>query len=248
MLYRSTSIFTPFPRLIAAESTRHGGVSPAPYHTLNLGINTDDAEAHVQENRQRFFQAIGAGQMPLASSYQVHGKAVLAAEQPGRYEGYDALITNRPGLLIGVTVADCAPILVYDAANQALAAIHAGWKGTAAGIVREALQAMAQRYGTRGIDCYAYIGTCIDGHHYEVDEKVARHFDGSCKWPGRTNEKWQVDLKAANKMQLLAFGIPEAHVEVSPFSTFIHGEDYFSHRRENGLTGRMLAVIGMAPQ
>ena len=107
---------------------------------------------------------------------------------------------------------------------------------------------MAQRYGTRGGDCYAYIGTCIDGHHYEVDEKVARHFDGSCKWPGRTNEKWQVDLKAANKMQLLAFGIPEVQVEVSPFSTFIHGEDYFSHRRENGLTGRMLAVIGMAPQ
>jgi YfiH family protein len=245
MLYRQPALFAAFPQLIAAESTRHGGLSPAPYHSLNLGINTDDAPAQVEENRHRFFQAIGAGALPLASSYQVHGKAVLIAEQAGRYEGYDALVTDQRGLLIGVTVADCAPILVYDAQNRAVAAIHAGWKGTAAHIVRETLLVMAQRFGTRGADCWAFIGTCIDGANYEVDETVAGHFDGACKWPGRQPGKWQLDLKAANKMQLLAFGIPEAQMEISPFSTFIHGEDYFSHRREDGRTGRMLAVIGM---
>jgi polyphenol oxidase len=246
MLYRQPAIFASFPRLIAAESTRHGGVSPAPYDSLNLGLNTADEHANVAENRRRFFQSIGAEALPLASSYQVHGKAVLYAVQPGRYEGYDAIVTDQPGLLIGVTVADCAPILVYDAQNRALAAIHAGWKGTAAHIATEALQLMARRFGTQGADCYAFIGTCIDGENYEVDEAVAGHFEGACKWQGRHPGKWQVDLKAANKMQLLAFGIPDAQVEVSPFSTFQHGGDYFSHRREQGRTGRMLAVIGMA--
>ena len=240
-------IFQQFPGLIAAESTRHGGVSPAPYASLNLGVNTEDDESHVAENRRRFFQALGLSEEQLTSSYQVHDNKVLLAEKPGRHEGYDAIITRQKGVIIGVTMADCTPILVYDARNQAVAVVHAGWKGTAKQIVLEALDAMAFHFGTQASDCHAYVGSCIDGGHYEVDENVAQHFGAEHKWPGQAPGKWQVDLKSANRAQLLAFGVPEGQIEISPYSTFMDNEHYFSHRRENGTTGRMLAVIGMKP-
>ncbi|MCB0571675.1 MAG: peptidoglycan editing factor PgeF [Phaeodactylibacter sp.] len=245
MLFRSPSIFDRFEGLAAAESTRHGGVSTAPYATLNLGINTGDEQAQVAENRRRFFHALGLSDSQLAFSYQVHDDKVLLAEKPGRHEGYDAIITRRKGLVVGVTIADCTPILIYDALNHAVAAIHAGWKGTAKQVVAAALHAMARHFGTKADDCYAYIGTCIDGHNYEVDEKVARFFTAEHKWAGRAPGKWQLDLKSANKAQLLAFGIPEGQIEVSPYSTFADNEHYFSHRREEGTTGRLLAVIGL---
>ena len=144
-------------------------------------------------------------------------------------------------------MADCTPILVYDARNQAVAAIHAGWKGTSQQIVLEALNAMALHFNTRATDCHAYVGTCIDGDNYEVDDQVAQYFELAHKWPGQAAGKWQVDLKSANKAQLLAFGVPDGQIEISPYSTFMDNEHYFSHRRENGTTGRMLAVIGMKP-
>lgn len=247
MLFRTPSIFNQFEGLIAAESTRLGGVSPAPYASLNLGTNTDDDDANVAENRRRFFQALGLSAGQLVSSYQVHDNKVLLAERPGRHEGFDAIITRQKGLVAGITVADCTPILVYDARNQAVAAIHAGWKGTAKQIAAEALNAMALHFGARAADCYAYIGSCIDGDNYEVDEQVARFFAAEHKWPGRAPGKWQLDLKSANKAQLLAFGIPEGQIEVSPWSTFADNEHCFSHRRENGMAGRMLAVIGIVP-
>lgn len=128
--YTSPAIFSGFSEVITAESTRHGGVSPAPFTSLNLGINTADEAANVDENRRRFFSAIGASAYAFASSHQVHGTEILYATEAGRYMGHDALITNKPGLLVGVTVADCVPILIYDPAHKAVAAIHAGWRGT----------------------------------------------------------------------------------------------------------------------
>lgn len=142
LLYYKPALFTSFQRLIAAESTRQGGISPAPFASLNLGINTDDDAANVDENRSRFFSAIGAGNYPFASSLQVHGTEILQVTEAGRFTGYDALITNKPGLLIGVTVADCVPILIYDQQQQAIAAIHAGWRGTAGGIAAKTLARM----------------------------------------------------------------------------------------------------------
>ena len=111
LVYRSPALFFSFPNLIAAESTRHGGVSPTPFASLNLGINTADAPANVEENRRRFFAAIDAQTEQFASSHQVHGTEILYAMEAGRFDGYDALITDKPGLLIGVTVADCVRFL-----------------------------------------------------------------------------------------------------------------------------------------
>lgn len=245
-LYRSPVLFSGFPELIAAESTRHGGISPTPFTSLNLGINTDDDVANVDENRRRFFRAIGANAYPFASSHQVHGNEVLYATESGRYTGYDALVTDKPGLLIGVTVADCVPVLVYDPVHKAVAAIHAGWRGTAGGIVTKTLARMQQQFGTEAERCYAYIGTCIDECTFDVGPEVAEQFDGAFKRAVADSNKSFVDLKAANAHLLLTAGIPATQLEISPFSTVLHNDTYFSYRAEKGQTGRMLAVIGVA--
>ena len=239
------AIFRAFPGLIAAESTRHGGVSPPPYASLNLGFHTDDRPENVLENRRRFLAALGISPDNLATAHQVHGNKVLIARQPGHYEGYDALITDQKGIFVAVGTADCTPILVYDPVREAVAAIHAGWRGTAQQVAQAALLAMQAAFGTQPGDCHAYIGACIDQDHYEVDENVARHFASEHKREDAARGKWFVSLKEANEAQLLETGIPEEQIEVSPYSTWTHNEDYFSHRKENGATGRMLAVIGL---
>jgi YfiH family protein len=246
-VYRIPSVFAPFNSMIAAESTRHGGVSPAPFASLNLGINTDDDPANVKENRQRFFCGIGADTFGFASSHQVHSIEVLNTDEAGRFDGYDALITNRPGLLVGVTVADCVPILIYDSEHRAVAAIHAGWRGTVGGIVTRVLSAMHQQFGTLGAQCYAYVGTCIDETTFEVGEEVAGQFEPTFVQVNPHSQKRCANLKAANVSLLNGSSIPAAQIEVSSFSTVLNNSDYFSHRAEGGQTGRMLAVIGMHP-
>ncbi len=245
ILYRPPAILASFPNLIAAESTRHGGISPAPFDSLNLGINTTDTPENVAENRRRFFDAIGAGAHSFAYANQIHGTDILYATEAGRFDEYDALITNQPGLLIGVTVADCVPILIYDQAHQAVAAIHAGWRGTVGGIVTKTLTLMQQQFGTVAGSCYAYVGTCIDECSFEVGPEVAEQFAPTYKQTKSGTGKVYVDLKGANVACLTSFGIPPKQIDVSPFSTVINNNDYFSYRAENGQTGRMLAAIGL---
>lgn len=244
-LFRQPDLFKPFPGLIAAESTRHGGVSRPPYHTLNLGKHTDDHPDAVLENRQRFCTALGIAPNQLAWSKQVHGAAVRHVTAPGGAEGFDALITQTPGVVLAVSVADCTPVLVFDLVHRAVAAIHAGWRGAAAGIVGKALEAMSEQFGTRGADCVAYVGTCIDECSFEVGDEVAAEFDDGFKRFDSERNRFFVDLKKACAGQLRAFGIPADQIEVSPYSTVLHNEHYFSHRKEGGVTGRMMAVIGV---
>lgn len=243
-MFRRPAIFKRFPNLTAAESTRHGGVSPAPYASLNLGKNTGDDVANVVENRRRFCAALGYAPERMAWSKQVHEDKIRLVTQPGGAEGFDALMTDRAGILLAVSAADCTPILIYDAKNKAMAAIHAGWPGTAAGIAEKTLQGMAAQFGTKGADCFAYVGTCIDECSFEVGEEVAVKFAPTFKRFDAVKGKFFVDLKKANAAQLLAFGIPANQIDISPFSTVLNNDDYFSHRKEKGVTGRMLAVIG----
>lgn len=243
--FRTPALFAAFPALLAAESTRHGGISRAPYTSLNLGINTDDDPAHVAENRRRWLDHWHLTEQQLASSYQVHGTAVQVVTEAGRTTGFDALITNVPGLMVGVTVADCTPVLVFDTRNKAVAAIHAGWRGTVGGIVTNALHEMQAQYGTQPADCLAYVGTCIDACSFEVGAEVSRQFAATRVTNDPVTGNTMVDLKQANADQLRNFGLTDAQIEVSPYSTVLNNSDYFSHRLERGLTGRMLAIIGV---
>lgn len=245
LLYRKPKQFSLFESLVAAESTRHGGISTEPYASLNLGLYTGDDPAAVVENRRRFFSSLSIDPVRTAGSHQVHGNEVLVAFAPGQYEGYDGLVTNRRDLFLTITVADCTSILLYDPVRQAVGAVHAGWRGTTLQIVAKALLTMYESFGSQPADCYAYIGTCIDECSYEVDADVADHLPPPFKRWDEERGKFFIDLKEANRHQLLAAGLPAPQIEISPFSTFLNNEDYFSHRKEKGHTGRMLAVIGM---
>lgn len=243
--FRRPAVFALFEKIVAAESTRHGGVSPAPFASLNLGKSTDDAPANVAENRRRLCTALGFAPRQLAWSKQVHEDKTCVVTAPGGTEGFDALVTNVPGILLAVSMADCTPILIYDLKNNAIGAVHAGWPGTAAGIVGKTLRRMAEQFGTQGADCFAYIGTCIDECSFEVGEEVAVKFDAGFKRFDPEKRKFFVDLKKANTAQLLAFGVPATQIEISSYSTVLNNDDYFSHRKEKGSTGRMMAVIGL---
>ncbi len=239
------TVFSAFATLVAAQSTRHGGVSPVPFASLNLGLSSGEERKQVVENRQRFFNSLGFTSSEIALSFQVHDDKILVTDQPGNYEGYDAIITRQKKVFVGVSVADCTPILIYDADNEVVAAIHAGWKGTVKQIAAQTLQVMQQNFGSQPQACFAYIGTCISECAFEVDADVADNFDPAFKrWDSEKN-KFFVDLKRANATQLRKAGIPERQIEISPFCTVAQNQDYFSYRKEGKRSGRMLAVIGM---
>lgn len=238
------SIFKDQP-IKAAQSTRLGGISLPPYDSMNLGMSVNDLKENVIKNRELFFGDSGIALHQLVISKQIHDNKVYVANAAIITEGYDALITNKPNVFLAISIADCTPILIYDTKNKAVAAIHAGWKGTVAEIVTNTLQKMQETYGTDGSDCKAYIGACIGYTNFEVGEEVAQHFDTAFKKFDEQKQKWFVDLKSTNKKQLLDFGLIDENIEVSPYCTVKDENLFFSHRRDKGLSGRMMVTIGI---
>lgn len=181
----------------------------------------------------------------LATARQVHSTRCLYVASPGRAGEGDALITDRPGLLLGVRTADCVPVLVADPDHRAVAAIHAGWRGLVAGILSRALEAMSRRFGTESRPLMAAIGPAIGPCCYEVGPEVAVQF--SELFPGREdlNRRTRIDLREAARRQLAAAGVPERQIWVAALCTGCRSEDFYSWRREGRHTGRMLSVIGI---
>lgn len=234
------SIFQNIPGLVAGVSTRHGGLSEAPYSSLNLGVHTDDSPKVIEQNLALFCQDLGISTTDLARSYQVHGDKIWVTGRAGYQSGFDAMVTVQPGVFAGVGIADCTPILLADPVTRICAAIHAGWKGTVAQIVHKTAKRMIENRGSNPTDILAYIGPCISLAHFEVGDEVAAQFDSAYKT--RKGAKWHVDLKAANAAQLQSLGIQQ--IEIDPACTVENNADFFSHRTEKGMTGRMLALIG----
>jgi len=239
------TLFRAYPHLVVAESTRHGGHSAAPYYSQNLGLYTEDAPERVRMNRNNFFAALGFRADQVAGARQVHGSRVLRVMEPGEYDGYDALITNHKDILLSITIADCCPVLLYDPVHGAVGAAHAGWRGTTEGVVGKMEAAMRDFYGTKASECLVYLGTSISQDAYEVDADVADHFAERYKRWDPSTKKYYLDVAAANVDQLLQLGVPRDQIARSPYCTSQDYEHFFSHRREQGKTGRSLAVIGM---
>ena len=240
------SIFDGLAGLVAGQSTRRGGVSASTYDSLNLGSSTDDDLSNVTENKKRFCESLGFTVEQVVRSHQIHSDQILIASQGGSYEGYDALVTQEPNLLLVVSTADCVPILLYDPINEVCAAIHAGWKGTVLKIVSKTVAMMEQHFGSIPANMKAYIGACIDHCHFEVGPEVLEKFE--TKYISKIDEKsgkGYVDLKASNQAQLLAAGLTSSNIETSPYCTFDDAHRFFSHRRDRGKTGRMWSVIGI---
>lgn len=230
-------IFSHIPQLVAGISTRHGGVSSQAYQSLNLGVHTDDDPSAITQNLSLFCSDLGIAPESLARSYQVHGSEIWTSVAPGYESGYDAIVSTTPGIFAGVGIADCCPILLADPVKQTAAAIHAGWKGTVAQIVAKTASSMITD-GSNPSDILAYIGPCISLAHFEVGDEVAEQFE----LKEQRGARWHVDLKATNAAQLHALGVTQ--IEISDYCTVANNDVFYSHRKEQGITGRMLAVIG----
>ncbi len=239
---------------VHAVFTRHGGVSPAPWASLNVGGTVGDDPARVRENRQRAFIAVGRDPASIHDVWQVHGAAVAIAEAPrpmdSPYRQADVLLTDRPGVTLFMRFADCTPILLYDSQRRVVGLVHAGWQGTVKGAARAAIQAMQSRFGSRPQDVWAGIGPAIGPDHYEVGADVVKQvrlaFGENSLNVLRLNERsgrYHFDLWEANRIWLQAAGVQQ--VEVAGLCTACHVEDWYSHRAEGGRTGRFGALIAL---
>lgn len=244
-MFHKPLIFSHLDELIAIETTRLGGVSPAPFEGLNLGRSSGDEPENVTENKRLLAEALGISPDQFVTGHQTHGDEIFVAKKAGNFNGFDAKITNERGIFLTVTVADCVPILIFDKKNKAVAAIHAGWRGTVAGLVGKTLQRMKTEFGTSGEHCLAWVGTCIGVDDFEVGDEVAALFSEKLKVWDAARGKFRVDLKAANRDQLLEFGLLDKQIEVSRFTTIADNDRFYSFRKEGPVTGRFWGLIGM---
>lgn len=225
-----------------AFSTRSGGVSEGNYRGLNLGKSAGDDLEKVEENRSRFLAALQlAG--PLHVGHQVHGNSFNVAPLEHGSIG-DVVLANQPGLPIGVFVADCVPILLEDRRSGAVAAVHAGWRGTAQRAVSVAVTAMLTQFGSDPADLYAAIGPSIRGCCYQVGEAVIEalgDFPDPTAFVRVEDSCFYLDLQEANRQLLVEAGV--GGVALSGMCTACEPDRFFSFRRDGERSGRMLAVI-----
>lgn len=242
------------PCSVQGFTTRHEGVSRTPYNSLNLGTNTLDPPHNVEGNRSLLARAFDISLEALVTVRQVHGNDILVIDE--RNEDYshflsvesDAIITSQKGVMIGICVADCAPILLLDQEKQVIAAVHAGWQGTAAKLVTKTVAGMKSIFECDPRNLQAVIGPCIGKCCYEVDTPVKQAFSLSgIPWNSFAEEtsegKWRLDLAAANRDLLLVAGVPAEAIQVSDMCVSCHRELFFSYRRDGGETGRQMGFI-----
>jgi polyphenol oxidase len=261
------------PWLVHGFSTRPGGASDSHGEkVLNLGAVEWDTRENVEENKRRFQAALSAPDLTLICLHQIHSDVVRSFEAvPAKQCKGDASATNRAGLLLGVRTADCAPVLVVDPNKCVVAAIHAGWRGTLQRIVTKTIGQMQMEFDCRPQDLLAAIGPTIGGCCYEVGTEVGSAFAAKfanaseffdelrtgdepnpLQWlnmmpPGHQPppNKVLLDLKKANRLQLLEAGIREENIFVTELCTSCDVDRLFSYRKQGPASGRLMGVVGI---
>ncbi len=230
-----------------AFMTRKGGVSLPPYDSLNISPHTGDREDHVWENRSRIASTFHLSVKNLVLLHQVHQDRALVLKDPisslPPMLDYDALITNVPGLCLGIRSADCIPILLVDPQKKIVAAIHAGRQGTGLQIAPKVLRTLETGFGCAPDDLLAAIGPGVEACCYEIDEHVFMPaFEPYATYKG--DGRWDLDLAAMNISQLEGAGVQSQNIFHVNVCTRCHSDLFFSYRRE-GKTGTQLSFIGM---
>lgn len=234
--------------------TRQGGVSQGQWASLNMGLTVGDNPAHVQQNKQAAFDLMGRDMRGFGDSWLVHGTNVIVYDQPGLpnedSEAYraDIVLTNHPDVTLFMRVADCVPLILYDPVKRAVGLVHAGWQGTVQKAAGAAVKAMERRYGSRPADLQVGIGPSIGPQKYEVGDNViaavqeAFEADAKDLLP-KYGESTHFDLWAANELTLREAGVTQ--VERADLCTATQLDDWFSHRAEQGKTGRFGLLVGL---
>lgn len=242
--------------VVAFSTTRHGGVGEGNYASFNINPYCGDTAEHVVANRQLLAAELSVDERRIILPHQTHGIATriidsefLALPESARIaqlEGIDALLTDVSGVCIGVSTADCIPVALYDADHHAVAAVHAGWRGTLARIVMKTIADMRLAYHTDPKRLKAVIGPGISRKNFEVGDEVYDAFkDAAFDMASITSreEKWHIDLPLCNRLQLLQAGVAEENIVLSGVCTFDSVDDYFSARRLGTSSGRIYTGI-----
>lgn len=239
-LIHTPAIFGQFPNVRAGLTLRAKEDEP---YSNNMSLSVGDDPERVLANRARLSRRLGFEPDRLAMQQQVHGCGIADVADGYRPGESDAMITSRPGWLLAASVADCIPILIYDAVNHVVAAVHSGWRGTRAGVLPATLERMQSEYscGLQGL--WLYIGASAGQCCYEVGEDVAGAFETRFSRP-LGGGKHLFDNRGVVLDQALAAGIPSGQIELDPRCS-ICGDGFHSYRRDGTRSGRMLGVIGM---
>lgn len=230
-----------------AFTTRIGGVSPAPYASLNLGLSSGDRQANVATNRARALDAFGSHADQCCAFHQIHSARVVRAKATYFEEEADASISDDPSLTLIVSTADCAPILFHDPVQGVVAAAHCGWRGTVKGMVNAVLDMFAD-YGSHMENVHAAIGPGISRPNYQVGAEVIKAFT-EAGFPETIYEpdgtgRYLLDVAAANRYLLERRGV--GNIWQSEMCTYADPTRFYSHRRDKGRTGRHWALIKLA--
>lgn len=230
-------------RVHAAMTLRTGGVSAAPYETLNLGVHVGDDPAAVTENRRRVREALRLPSEP-AWLEQIHGTDVANLDDTSA-PAADAAVTHRPGRVCAIQVADCMPVLFAARDGSAVGAAHAGWRGLAGGVLEATVTALGQPAG----NLVAWLGPAISQRNFEVGDEVRAAFiahdrGAEAAFVRNARDRWQCDLYTLARQRLTALGI--AHISGGEHCTYADTTRFFSYRRD-GRCGRMAALIWLDP-
>ncbi|KOP64155.1 multicopper polyphenol oxidase [Bacillus sp. FJAT-18019] len=254
--------------LTAGFTGRKGGVSLAPYDSLNLAFHVGDRPEDIVENRRRTAAAIGFSLDDWTCGEQVHGVRIGVVREGDRgrgsldrasaFQDTDGLITNVPGVLLTSFYADCVPLYFWDPVTGAVGLAHAGWKGTLGGIAEEIVRSMAAEYGSQPQHIHAAIGPSIGECCYEVDDRVMDHVRNSgngllisdevtksALYLDKGDGKYMLNLKEINRDIMIKAGILTEHIECTSWCTSCNHDLFFSYRKDGGTTGRMASWIGM---
>ena len=231
--------------------TRHGGVSKQPWSELNVGGTVGDDVQAVRQNHQIMYDSLNVTAQNACTSWQVHGADVVMVDKPIHSRKWvaraDGIMTNNPDTPLVMRYADCVPLLFHDPVKKVIGLAHAGWRGTVQGMGKNMILAMQNAYGSKANDIQVVIGPSISAEKFQVGEEVVSaveaHFGtlaGLMKRDPHDGTAY-VDLWEANRRDLHTIGVE--NIEMSGICTYQTTEDFFSHRAENGKTGRFGVVM-----
>lgn len=242
----------------AFSTTRQGGYSQGNYGQFNINRYCGDKTETIAQNRQALCQLLQIDNRCLLMPHQVHLTEIATIdsdflgldddERLQRLEGVDAIMTDRACVCVGVSTADCIPVLLYDGVHHAVCAIHAGWRGTVSRIVEKAVKAMMETYGSQPDDIQAQIGPGISLDSFEVGDEVYDAFAQAgfdMAAISQKQAKWHINLPACNRLQLMAMGVKPDHISVSDICTYKTHDTFFSARRLGINSGRIFTAIMM---
>jgi hypothetical protein len=241
-----------------AFTTKVGGVSQGDYAELNLGLHVSDRVDNILENRRLISEILGCDSRELVAGKQIHSDQikVVSVDDKGKgaldyetaIEDTDALITDKPGVLLTSYYADCTPILILDPVKKAIGLAHAGWKGTVSKIAQKTVLKMRDVYQSNPADILVGIGPAIGQCCYQVDSRVIKPLKDNFENWGRLIKEdgegqWRLNMALANQLQLEEIGVRSENIIQSGLCTCCNSELFFSYRRDQGKTGRMASMI-----